>query len=80
MSSRNPPLEYRDIVRGLKALGFTERQQKATGHSHWVKEEGGRFKKVTVSRHLAPFGHRLIKSMAAQAGVSKKDFHRACGK
>jgi len=80
MSSRFPPLEYRDVVKGLKALGFQERKQKDTGHTHWVREINGKFHKVTVSRHHAPFSQMLIKSMATQAGESKRSFYKACGK
>ena len=42
----------------------------------WVKEENGRLYKVTVDCPKAPFSQTLIKSMAEQAGVKKKDFYR----
>jgi len=54
--------------------------KKATGHEQWRKVEIGRLYKVTLSKHIAPFGQDIIKSMAAQAGVSKKVFYKACGK
>lgn len=80
MSSKFPPLDYRDVIRGLKKLGFEMRPKKATAHEQWAKESGGRLYKVTVDKHLEPFGPMLIQSMASQAGVSKKAFYEACGK
>ncbi len=80
MSSKYPPLEYRDVIRGLKKLGFELRHTKATFHEHWVKVVNGALFKVTVDRPKAPFSQMLITSMAAQAGVSKKEFYKACQK
>jgi predicted RNA binding protein YcfA (HicA-like mRNA interferase family) len=80
LSSRNPPLNYRDVVKGLKKLGFELQPKRATGHEQWRKVENGHLYKVTVSKHIAPFGQDIIKSMARQAGVKKKDFYKACGK
>ncbi|MDD2558235.1 MAG: type II toxin-antitoxin system HicA family toxin [Desulfuromonas sp.] len=80
MSSRNPPLEYREVAKGLRKLGFALQLKGSTGHEHWKKEERGRLYKVTVSKHNAPFGPDIIKSMAAQAGVKKRVFYKACGK
>ncbi|MFZ2172034.1 MAG: hypothetical protein WAW61_20635 [Methylococcaceae bacterium] len=45
-------------------------------HEQWVKEENGRLYKVTVDCPKAPFSQALIKSLAEQAGVKKKDFYR----
>ena len=80
MSGKFPPLEYRDVVRGLKRMGFEERKQKATSHAQWVKFANGRIFKVTVDRPKAPYGPILILSMASQAGVSKKEFYKQCKK
>lgn len=80
MSSKYPPLEYRDVIRGLKKLGFEQRPTKGTSHEQWVKVEGGKLFKVTVDRPKAPFSQILITSMASQAGVSKKEFYKACQK
>ncbi len=80
MSLWNYPLEYRAIVKGLKRLGFVEQKQGATGHIHWVKVGPNGIRKVTVSKHLAPFSHKLIKWMAVQAGVSKREFYKVCRK
>ena len=81
MSSRNPPLECRDVIKGLKKLGFEERKGKGKGsHESWAKIENGKLYKVTVDKPKSPFGRDLIKSMASQAGVSKRQFYKACGK
>lgn len=78
MSSEYPPLRYRDVIHGLKVLGFELRPKGSTAHEHWVKYSKGGILKVTVDKHLEPFGQKLITSMASQAGVSKKDFYKAC--
>jgi predicted RNA binding protein YcfA (HicA-like mRNA interferase family) len=70
VSGKYPPLSYRDVVIGLKALGFTQRPQKGTSHEQW--EAGDPFRKVTVSKHHEPFHRELLNSMIKQAGVSKK--------
>jgi predicted RNA binding protein YcfA (HicA-like mRNA interferase family) len=61
----------------LKTLGFEEQKQKGTSHQHWKKIDNGRLYKVTVDCPKAPFSHDLIKWMASQAGVSKKEFYDA---
>ena len=61
-------------------MGFTVRPSKATAHEQWVKITDGRIHKVTVDKSKAPFGHFLIKSMAAQAGLSVSEFYKQCGK
>lgn len=78
MSGQYPPLEYRQVVHGLKKLGFSPRPRKSTSHEQWVKETAGGFWKVTVDEPKSPFGPDLVRSMAAQAGVSKKEFYKAC--
>ena len=78
MSSRYPPLTYKDVVNGLKKMGFEPRKQRSTSHEHWVKVVENRLYKVTVDRPKEPFTGDLIRSMAAQAGVSKADFYKAC--
>jgi predicted RNA binding protein YcfA (HicA-like mRNA interferase family) len=74
------PLTYKDVETGLKNLGFVLQPQKASGHEQWEKELQSTKFKVTVSKHLAPFSIRLVGYMARQAGVSKKEFYKACGK
>lgn len=79
MSSSQPPLEYRDVIRGLKKLGFELRKSKSgTSHEQWAKVVDGQLFKVTVDKPKAPFSPILIKSMASQAGLSKKEFYKAC--
>ena len=83
MAGKYRPVEYKEVVAGLKALGFELRSQKSTSHEQWVKDatrNGQPFRlKVTVDRHHAPFRRTLLQSMIAQAGVSKDEFYRACG-
>ncbi|MGB0467071.1 MAG: type II toxin-antitoxin system HicA family toxin [Pontibacterium sp.] len=80
MSWRNPTLTCREVKKGLKSLGFAFRSQRGS-HENWVKtDESGKFFKVTLDCPKQPFSHDLIKSMASQAGVSKRVFYKACGK
>lgn len=77
MSSQNPQLTCKEVKQILKNLGFEPRKTKATSHEHWVKVSNGSLLKVTVDCPKAPFGQDLIKSMANQAGVSKRNFYAA---
>lgn len=76
MSGDYPPLTCKDVKKILAYLGFVARPGKGTSHEQWVKEEKGRLYKVTVDCPKAPFSQTLIKSMAEQAGKTKKDFYR----
>jgi len=79
MSSKHPPLSAKQVKRGLKNLGFKPRPQKSgTSHEQWVKIAKGRIYKVTVDSPKEPFSQDLIRSMAAQAGISKNSFYEAC--
>ncbi|MDM8547182.1 type II toxin-antitoxin system HicA family toxin [Candidatus Venteria ishoeyi] len=71
-----PSLTYRDVIKGLKKLGFEKRKNKSTAHEQWVANDP--FRKVTVDKHIAPFSEFLIKSMAKQAGVSTNEFCSLC--
>ena len=78
MSSRYPPLTCKKVKRGLKRLGFMPTPIKGTSHEHWKKIKNGILYKVTVDCSKSPFSQDLIKSMSSQAGVSKKEFYKAC--
>lgn len=81
MSSHNPPLTCKQVKKGLKKLGFEAHPQKGTSHEHWKRVDKKKgLLKVTVDCPKAPFSHDLIRSMAAQAGISKRAFYKACGK
>lgn len=36
MAGKYRPVEYKEVVAGLKALGFELRSQKSTSHEQWV--------------------------------------------
>jgi predicted RNA binding protein YcfA (HicA-like mRNA interferase family) len=76
LSSHYPPLDCRDVKRILKKLGFEHRPGGGgSSHEQWVRtDKRGRYK-VTVDCPKAPFSGDLIRSMAAQAGLSKKSFY-----
>jgi predicted RNA binding protein YcfA (HicA-like mRNA interferase family) len=79
MSSQHPPLTCVEVKQLLKNLGFVQRHKKAgTSHEDWIAEKfRGQFRKVTVDCPKAPFSQDLIKWMARQAGVTKKEFYAA---
>jgi predicted RNA binding protein YcfA (HicA-like mRNA interferase family) len=77
MSGHYPPLTCAQFKNVLTKMGFAFREQKGS-HEQWVGHVGGQFRKVTVDCPKAPFSQELIRSMAKQAGVTKKtvyDFH-----
>jgi predicted RNA binding protein YcfA (HicA-like mRNA interferase family) len=82
--SRYYPLTCKEVKKILKNLGFTKRKPKGTSHEQWVKtvrkNKKDHLYKVTVDCPKAPFSQDLIKSMASQAGVSKKDFYKNLNK
>jgi len=59
-------------------MGFEEFPQDGTSHVHWKKVVSGKMLKVTVDCPKAPFSNDLVKSMANQAGVSKRVFLEYC--
>ncbi len=77
MSGHYPPLTYRDVRTILRNLGFAPRPRTGTSHEQWCKTVDNHLYKVTVDGTKAPFSQILIRSMAAQAGVSKRDFYAA---
>ncbi len=74
MSGDFPPITCKDLKAILGYLGFSFDTQKGS-HEQWVLIKDGRKYKVTVDCPKSPFTQTLIKSMAAQAGKTKKDFY-----
>ncbi|MDO9105198.1 MAG: type II toxin-antitoxin system HicA family toxin [Methylovulum sp.] len=74
MSGENPPITCKELKAILAYLGFSFETQKGS-HEQWVLIKNNRKYKVTVDCPKAPFSQELIKSMAAQAGKTKKDFY-----
>ena len=67
--ARVPPVTHKDAVRILKNLGFTQRPQKGTSHTQWVREDKRGFFKVTLDEHNAPYTKKLLKSIARYCGL-----------
>ncbi len=76
--SKLTPLKYKEVIYGLKALGFEMKPKTGTSHEQWIKKSNNTKWVVTVDKHHAPFSRDLIKSMARQAGVDSKSFHSLC--
>lgn len=78
MSGQNPPLTCKQVKTALCLLGFTQRPKKTgTSHEDFVGTFRGKFRKVTVDCHEAPFDPFLVSSMAKQAGVKKPELYNA---
>lgn len=71
-----PELTYKEVITGLKKLGFQLEPKKSTGHEQWTTNNPKR--KVTVSKHLAPFDAYMVKLMADQTGLPVREFCRYC--
>ncbi|HEX9626109.1 MAG TPA: hypothetical protein VGA00_04155 [Acidiferrobacterales bacterium] len=80
MSKEYWPLKCDEVKTILRNLGFKSRPQKRTSHEQWVGTLRGTFRKVTVDCPKAPFTPDLIKWMARQAGVTKREFYDALDK
>jgi len=74
MSGEQPPITCKDLKAILGYLGFKFATQEGS-HEQWVLIKNGRKYKVTVDCPKSPFSQTLIKSMASQAGCTKKDFY-----
>jgi predicted RNA binding protein YcfA (HicA-like mRNA interferase family) len=75
MSGEYTPITCKELKAILAYMGFAFDTQKGS-HEQWVLIKDKRKYKVTVDCPKAPFSQTLIKSMAEQAGVKKKDFYR----
>lgn len=72
-----PKLACKDVKSTILWLGFTLKSQKGS-HQHFSGTFNGKYYKVTLDCPKAPFSDDLIKSMATQAGLSKKLFWKLC--
>lgn len=77
MSKEYWPLTCAQVKQILTNLGFAPRPKKGTSHEQWVGQIRGQFRKVTVDCPQAPFTQDLIRWMANQAGVTKKELYEA---
>jgi len=75
MSGEYPPITCKELKAILAYLGFAFDTQNGS-HEQWILIKDKRKYKVTVDCPKAPFSQTLIKSMAEQADVKKKDFYR----
>ena len=76
MSRWKRPLTAREVRTILRNLGFAHRNTTG-GHEQWVRDAPPPFRKVTLSEHNQPFADTIVRYMAAQAGVSVRDFYSA---
>jgi predicted RNA binding protein YcfA (HicA-like mRNA interferase family) len=82
MGSKYRPLKYKEVVKILANLGFSQRPVKGTSHEQWVRygAKGNLLAKVTVDLHHEPYSVVLFSSMVRQSGFSKAEFLDALDK
>jgi predicted RNA binding protein YcfA (HicA-like mRNA interferase family) len=78
MGSQYPPLDRGQVEAILKNVSFKEKRHKKSSHAQWEGYTKGQRKIVTVD-HLKSkkekYGHKLLKKMIQQSGLSKKEFY-----
>jgi predicted RNA binding protein YcfA (HicA-like mRNA interferase family) len=63
---------YREIVRRLKALGFTFYRQAAGSHEIWFHSAVNRY--TTIPNHPGDMPEGTLRAILRQAGVDADDF------
>ena len=71
-----PPLELREVMAILAALGLSYSHSKG-GHDFYKGKRHGVPCSVTVDPKCAPFSVDLLQSMCKQAGSNRKEFYGA---
>jgi len=74
-----PPLDPREVIQILEALGFLYTKTEG-GHAFYVATRNNERFKVTVDAHLGQFGPDLLRSMCKHAGVNRETFYGATRK
>jgi predicted RNA binding protein YcfA (HicA-like mRNA interferase family) len=70
-------MKRRDAVRALRNLGFEQQPQRGGSHEKWICHRDGRPWIVTLDCHDGEVSAKNVKSMIAQAGVSKRQWYEA---
>ncbi len=63
---------YRDIIRRLRAFGFSFHRQAAGSHEIWRNAASGRF--TTVPNHSGDMPEGTLRAILRQAGIEPDDF------
>lgn len=71
-----PPLDHRDVLAILAALGFTYSHTRG-GHDFYKATRNKQAATVTVSSHIKEFSADLLKYMCDQALSDRKEFYGA---
>jgi predicted RNA binding protein YcfA (HicA-like mRNA interferase family) len=71
-----PPLEHRDVLAIVHALGFAYSHTRG-GHAYYKGQWGGQARTCTVSTHVKQFGPDLLKFIVNQIGCTRKEFYGA---
>jgi predicted RNA binding protein YcfA (HicA-like mRNA interferase family) len=63
---------YREIIKRLKAFGFTFDRQAAGSHEIWYNEHTDRY--TTVPNHPGDMPEGTLRAILKQAGIDANDF------
>lgn len=75
-----PPLDYGEVIKILKNLGFSPKGNKSGSHQTWIRKEKGIHHAVTVASHGSrkrEFPDGTLKAMIRQSGCTTKEFYEA---
>jgi predicted RNA binding protein YcfA (HicA-like mRNA interferase family) len=66
--------QYRQIIKRLKALGFSFDRQASGSHEIWYNEQTGRY--TTIPNHPGDTPEGTLRAILRQAGIEPKKFLR----
>lgn len=70
-------MKHREAVRALRNLGFELQPQRGGSHQKWICHRDGQPWIVTLDSHNGEVSAKNVKSMIAQAGVTKREWFAA---
>lgn len=63
---------YRQVIKGLKALGFAFDRQATGSHEIWYNEQTDRY--TTIPNHPGDMPEGTLRAILRQAGIEPDDF------
>lgn len=69
---RSSGFNYRQIIKRIKAFGFSFDRQAAGSHEIWYNENNGRY--TTIPNHPGDMPEGTLRAILRQAGIDPRDF------
>lgn len=72
------PLNYKEVSKVLKNLGFQQSQHGSTSHQIWKMKQNEKVFSVTIAFHRMniEFKKKTLNSMIRQSGYTKEEFYK----